>query len=40
VRLEIADELQRTNRGKTPFVIHSPAVQEGLRRIGLQTAAA
>jgi phenylacetate-CoA ligase len=40
VRLEIADELQRTTRGKTPFVIHGASVREGLRRIGPQTAAA
>jgi hypothetical protein len=40
VRIEIADELRRTKYGKTPFVIHGDSVQDGLRRIGLQTAAA
>jgi phenylacetate-CoA ligase len=40
IRLEIAKELRRTKSGKTPFVIHGTRVEEGLRRIGLQTAAA
>jgi phenylacetate-CoA ligase len=35
VRLEIAERLQRTSGGKTPFVIHSPAVQSALRAAAL-----
>jgi phenylacetate-CoA ligase len=34
VRIEIATALHRTQRGKTPFVVHSPGVQEGLRKFG------
>jgi phenylacetate-CoA ligase len=34
VRVEIASSLQRTARGKTPFIIHSPAVREAFRAAG------
>lgn len=40
VRVETVSELKRTSRGKTPFVVHSPSVQQGLRSIGLSTAVA
>lgn len=33
VRIEIAENLHRTSGGKTPFVIHSPAVQAALEAI-------
>ena len=40
VHLELATDLQRTERGKTPFVVHGPEVKEALRSIGLRTIAA
>lgn len=36
IDIEIVDSLERTARGKTPLVIHSPAVQEALRAAGLE----
>ncbi len=36
IDIEIVDGLERTARGKTPLVIHSPAVQEALRAAGLE----
>ncbi len=36
IEIEIVDSLERTARGKTPLVIHSPAVQEALRAAGLE----
>ena len=35
ITLEVTDALHRTERGKTPFVIHSPVVQEAFRAAGL-----
>lgn len=35
IEIEIVDNLERTARGKTPLVIHSPAVQEALRAAGV-----
>lgn len=40
VKIELATDLQRTERGKTPFVVHGPKVKEALRSIGLRTIAA
>ena len=40
VNIELATDLQRTERGKTPFVVHGPEVKEALRGIGLRTIAA
>lgn len=39
VRIQIVSALQRTHRGKTPFVVHAPPVREALLRIGFQVAA-
>jgi phenylacetate-CoA ligase len=36
IDVEIVDSLERTARGKTPLVIHSPAVQDALRAAGLE----
>lgn len=36
IDVEVVDSLERTARGKTPLVIHSPAVQEALRAAGLE----
>ena len=36
IDIEIVDSLERTARGKTPLVIHSPEVQEALRAAGLE----
>jgi Coenzyme F390 synthetase len=35
IDIEIVDSLERTAAGKTPLVIHSPAVQEALRAAGV-----
>jgi phenylacetate-CoA ligase len=35
IDIEIVDTLERTAAGKTPLVIHSPAVQEALRAAGV-----
>ena len=35
IDIEIVDSLERTARGKTPLVIHSPAVQDALRAAGV-----
>jgi hypothetical protein len=35
IDIEIVDRLERTAGGKTPMVIHSPAVQEALRAAGV-----
>ena len=35
IDIEIVDSLERTAGGKTPLVIHSPAVQEALRAAGV-----
>jgi phenylacetate-CoA ligase len=35
IEIEIVDALERTAAGKTPLVIHSPAVQEALRAAGV-----
>jgi phenylacetate-coenzyme A ligase PaaK-like adenylate-forming protein len=40
VQVQIASDLQKTERGKTPFVIHSPAVKEALRNAVVGTIAA
>lgn len=40
VQVEVTDELQRTARGKTPYVIHGSLVQQAFRNIGVTTAAA
>lgn len=34
LRIELADTLERTQQGKTPFVIHGPAVREALKAVG------
>jgi phenylacetate-coenzyme A ligase PaaK-like adenylate-forming protein len=39
LRIELATALLRTDRGKTPFVVHDPSVRERLRRFGVQFAA-
>jgi phenylacetate-CoA ligase len=39
VRIELVDALQRTERGKTPFVVHGPTVQAALRKLGFNVAA-
>lgn len=39
VRIQIVTALQRTHRGKTPFVVHGPIVREALRKNGFQVAA-
>lgn len=39
IRIEIVTALQRTQRGKTPFVVHGPGVREALRKSGFQVAA-
>jgi hypothetical protein len=36
LRIETAQWLERTPRGKTPLVIHRPPVQEQLRRQGVE----
>ena len=36
IHIEIVDRLERTARGKTPLVIHSPEVQQALRAVGLE----
>jgi phenylacetate-coenzyme A ligase PaaK-like adenylate-forming protein len=36
IDIEIVDSLERTARGKTPLVIHSPAVLQALRAAGLE----
>jgi phenylacetate-CoA ligase len=36
LRIETAQSLERTPRGKTPLVIHRPPVQEHLRRQGIE----
>lgn len=35
VEIEVVDSLQRTARGKTPFVVHAPEVAHALRLVGL-----
>lgn len=35
VRIEVTETLERTQQGKTPFVIHRPEVREAARRSGL-----
>lgn len=37
VDIELVDELRRTARGKTPYIIHSPQVIERLRAVGFET---
>ena len=32
LQIEVTDTLERTRQGKTPFVIHGPAVREAIRR--------
>lgn len=39
VRIQIVTALQRTHRGKTPFVVHGPMVRDALRKNGFQVAA-
>jgi phenylacetate-CoA ligase len=36
VRVEVANWLERTPRGKTPLVVHRPPVHEALRRAGVE----
>jgi phenylacetate-coenzyme A ligase PaaK-like adenylate-forming protein len=38
VQIEIVDALERTDHGKTPFVVHGPAVRDALDRFGFQLA--
>lgn len=35
VQIEVVDRLERTARGKTPFVVHAPEVARALRALGL-----
>jgi len=35
VRIEVTETLERTQQGKTPFVIHRPPVREAIRQSGL-----
>lgn len=39
VRIEVTDMLERTQQGKTPFVVHRPAVREILKQFGLEPRA-
>jgi phenylacetate-CoA ligase len=38
LRIELATTLLRTDRGKTPFVVHDPSVKESLHKFGLHFA--
>lgn len=38
LRIEVTETLERTQQGKTPFVIHRPAVREAVRQSGMLTA--
>jgi phenylacetate-CoA ligase len=36
LEIEVAQQLERTQRGKTPLVVHRPPVHEALRRAGVE----
>jgi phenylacetate-CoA ligase len=36
LRIEVTETLERTEQGKTPFVIHRPQVREAIRQAGLR----
>jgi phenylacetate-CoA ligase len=38
LRIEVTETLERTQQGKTPFVIHRPEVREAIRQSGLRMA--
>jgi phenylacetate-CoA ligase len=39
VRIEVTQTLERTQQGKTPFIIHRPEVREAVRQAGLDLRA-
>jgi hypothetical protein len=36
LEIEVAQYLERTQRGKTPLIVHRPPVHEALRRVGVE----
>jgi phenylacetate-CoA ligase len=39
VRIEVTETLERTQQGKTPFIIHRPEVREAIKQAGLDSRA-